>query len=199
VTSVCDGPPGRRAGLISEPDVSGSRDVARRPRSAADPAAGLASDGVVARPQIDAALAYPRPRRRARHGPQLRRPSLRGGGASGYAENVGDSTPLAAEHSIAGSRHHGLVLVLASPLSRRPQGLSSLIAAIEPRGKADLADRRPHPSRFITPSSEFRTCTTPFHITTARASTAHARLAASGTRTARRRATTARVRLHQQR
>ena len=53
-----DGPSGRRAGLMGGPDVwevaMWTDDLA----SAKDPAAALAADGVVSRPQIDAALAY---------------------------------------------------------------------------------------------------------------------------------------------
>ena len=53
-----DGPTGRRAGLVGGPDVwevaMWLDDVAAEP----DPAAALAEDGVVTRPQIDAALHY---------------------------------------------------------------------------------------------------------------------------------------------
>ncbi|HEY7076894.1 MAG TPA: hypothetical protein VH418_16060 [Solirubrobacteraceae bacterium] len=53
-----DGPTGRRAGLIGGPDVwevaMWIEDLALEP----DPAATLAGDDVVTRPQIDAALRY---------------------------------------------------------------------------------------------------------------------------------------------
>ena len=53
-----DGPTGRRAGLVGGPDVwevaMWIDDLGER----ADPAAELAADGTLARPQIDAALAY---------------------------------------------------------------------------------------------------------------------------------------------
>lgn len=53
-----DGPTGRRAGLVGGPDVwevaMWLDDLADR----SDPAAALAEDGVVTRPQIDAALRY---------------------------------------------------------------------------------------------------------------------------------------------
>ena len=53
-----DGPTGRRAGLVGGPDVwevvMWLDDLAEEP----DPAAALAEDGVVTRPQIDAALHY---------------------------------------------------------------------------------------------------------------------------------------------
>jgi hypothetical protein len=53
-----DGPTGRRAGLIGGPDVweiaMWVEDLADEP----DPSAALADDGVVTRPQIDAALHY---------------------------------------------------------------------------------------------------------------------------------------------
>ena len=53
-----DGPTGRRAGLISGPDVWEVALWLDDLGSVVDPAAELASDGVVTRPQIDAALAY---------------------------------------------------------------------------------------------------------------------------------------------
>jgi hypothetical protein len=53
-----DGPTGRRAGLVGGPDVweivMWLEDLADEP----DPEAALAGDGVVTRPQIDAALRY---------------------------------------------------------------------------------------------------------------------------------------------
>ena len=53
-----DGPTGRRAGLISGPDVWEVALWLDDLGSVVDPAAELASDGAVTRPQIDAALAY---------------------------------------------------------------------------------------------------------------------------------------------
>ena len=53
-----DGPTGRRAGLIAGPDVWEVALWLDDLGSVVDPAAELASDGVVTRPQIDAALAY---------------------------------------------------------------------------------------------------------------------------------------------
>jgi len=53
-----DGPTGRRAGLISGPDVWEVAMWLDELGSAKDPAADLASDEVVSRPQIDAVLAY---------------------------------------------------------------------------------------------------------------------------------------------
>ncbi|MGH2877767.1 MAG: hypothetical protein ACRDLV_16060 [Solirubrobacteraceae bacterium] len=53
-----DGPTGRRAGLVGGPDVWEVAMWVDDLRSAADPAAELASDGVVTRPQVDTALAY---------------------------------------------------------------------------------------------------------------------------------------------
>jgi len=53
-----DGPTGRRAGLVGGPDVwevvMWLEDLADE----SDPAAALAEDGVITRPQIDAALRY---------------------------------------------------------------------------------------------------------------------------------------------
>jgi hypothetical protein len=53
-----DGPTGRRAGLISGPDVWEVALWLDDLGPVDDPVAELASDGVVARPQIDAVLAY---------------------------------------------------------------------------------------------------------------------------------------------
>lgn len=53
-----DGPTGRRAGLIAGPDVWEVAMWIDDLRAVEDPAAELATDGTVTRPQIDAALAY---------------------------------------------------------------------------------------------------------------------------------------------
>jgi len=53
-----DGPTGRRAGLIAGPDVWEVAMWIDDLGPVDDPAAELASDGIVTRPQIDAALAY---------------------------------------------------------------------------------------------------------------------------------------------
>ena len=53
-----DGPTGRRAGLIGGPDVWEVAMWIDDLGSIKDPAAELAADGVVSRPQIDAVLAY---------------------------------------------------------------------------------------------------------------------------------------------
>jgi hypothetical protein len=53
-----DGPTGRRAGLISGPDVWEVAMWIEDLGSVEDPAAELASDEIVTRPQIDAVLAY---------------------------------------------------------------------------------------------------------------------------------------------
>ena len=53
-----DGSTGRRAGLIAGPDVWEIAMWLDDLGSVEDPAAELASDGIVARPLIDAALAY---------------------------------------------------------------------------------------------------------------------------------------------
>jgi hypothetical protein len=53
-----DGPSGRRAGLIGGPDVWEVAMWIDDIGPARDPAADLAADGVVSRPQIDAVLAY---------------------------------------------------------------------------------------------------------------------------------------------
>lgn len=64
--------------------------------------------------------------------------------AGGYAvltENVGDFARLAAEHSTAGGRHHGLLITLSSRFSRRPAGLQPLIAAIQAIADEEVDDR----------------------------------------------------------
>lgn len=53
-----DGPTGRRAGLVGGPDVWEVAMWIGDVGNATDPAADLATDGIVTRPQIDAALAY---------------------------------------------------------------------------------------------------------------------------------------------
>ena len=53
-----DGPTGRRAGLIGGPDVWAVAMWVEDLADESDPAAALAADGVVTRPQIDAALRY---------------------------------------------------------------------------------------------------------------------------------------------
>lgn len=53
-----DGPTGRRAGLVGGPDVWEVAVWIDDLQNNTDPAAELATDGIVTRPQIDAALAY---------------------------------------------------------------------------------------------------------------------------------------------
>ncbi len=64
--------------------------------------------------------------------------------AGGYCvltENVGDFTRLAAEHSISGGHHHGVLIALSSRFSRRPAGIGPLIAAIQAIAGEQIADR----------------------------------------------------------
>lgn len=64
--------------------------------------------------------------------------------AGGYAlvtENVGDFTRLAAEHSIAGGHHPGLLIALSSRFSRQPAGATALVAAVREVARQPLADR----------------------------------------------------------
>lgn len=64
--------------------------------------------------------------------------------ARGYAvltENVGDFTRLAAEHSIAGGHHHGLLIALSSRFSRQPAGSAALVAAVKQATQQSLDDR----------------------------------------------------------
>jgi hypothetical protein len=53
-----DGPTGRRAGLVGGPDVWEVAMWIEDLADESDPVAALAEDGVVTRPQIDAALRY---------------------------------------------------------------------------------------------------------------------------------------------
>ncbi len=64
--------------------------------------------------------------------------------AGGYAvltENVGDFARIAAEHSTAGGRHHGLLIALSSRFSRRRSGVQPLIAAIQAIADDQVDDR----------------------------------------------------------
>jgi hypothetical protein len=64
--------------------------------------------------------------------------------AGGYCvltENVGDFARIAAEHSIAGGHHHGVLIGLSSRFSRRPAGIGLLIAAIKAVANDQIADR----------------------------------------------------------
>ena len=64
--------------------------------------------------------------------------------ASGYSvltENVGDFARIAAEHSMAGDHHQGVLIALSSRFSRRPAGIGPLVAAIQAIAGDDIADR----------------------------------------------------------
>lgn len=64
--------------------------------------------------------------------------------ADGYSvltENVGDFARIAAEHSMAGLHHHGVLIALSSRFSRRPPGIGPLVAAIQAIAGVDIADR----------------------------------------------------------
>ena len=63
------------------------------------------------------------------------------GGYSVLTENVGDFARIAAEHSIAGGHHDGVLIALSSRFSRRPAGIGPLVAAIEAIAGEDIADR----------------------------------------------------------
>jgi hypothetical protein len=56
-------------------------------------------------------------------------------------ENVGDFTRIAAEYNSSGAHHHGLVIALSSRFSRRPAGVTSLIAVIKAIADEQLDDR----------------------------------------------------------
>lgn len=63
------------------------------------------------------------------------------GGYVLLTENVGDFTRIAAEHSISGAQHHGLLIALSSRFSRRPAGAKPLTDAIAAVSDQDLSDR----------------------------------------------------------
>jgi hypothetical protein len=63
------------------------------------------------------------------------------GGYSPLTENVGDLARIAAEHSTAGGRHHGVLIALSSRFSRRPAGIGPLVAAIQAIEADQLEDR----------------------------------------------------------
>jgi hypothetical protein len=62
-------------------------------------------------------------------------------GSSILTENVGDFARIAAEHSVAGGHHNGLLIALSSRFSRRPSGLPPLIAAIKALADEQIDDR----------------------------------------------------------
>jgi Domain of unknown function (DUF5615) len=63
------------------------------------------------------------------------------GGYSVLTANVGDFARIAAEHSLAGGHHHGVLIALSSRFSRRPAGIGPLIAAIQAIAGEQIADR----------------------------------------------------------
>ena len=63
------------------------------------------------------------------------------GGYSVLTENGGDFARIAAEHSLAGGHHHGVLIALSSRFSRRPAGIGPLVAAIQAIAGEQLADR----------------------------------------------------------
>ena len=63
------------------------------------------------------------------------------GGYSVLTENVGDFARIAAEYSMAGGHHHGVLIALSSRFSRRPAGIGPLVAAIRAIADDDISDR----------------------------------------------------------
>jgi uncharacterized protein DUF5615 len=63
------------------------------------------------------------------------------GGYTVLTENVGDFARIAAEHSTAGGRHHGVLIALSSRFSRRPAGIGPLVAAIQAVADEPITDR----------------------------------------------------------
>lgn len=64
--------------------------------------------------------------------------------ADSYAvltENVKDFTRLAAKWTTSGNHHPGLLIALSSRFSRRPAGITPLIAALKAIADDELEDR----------------------------------------------------------
>ena len=66
------------------------------------------------------------------------------------SENVGDFARIAAEHSIAGGQHAGVLIPLSSRFSRRPAGIQPFIPAIRAIENQLLADRVVYLERSVT-------------------------------------------------
>jgi len=56
-------------------------------------------------------------------------------------ENVSDFARLAGQRLIAGGHHPGVLIALSSRFSRRPAGISVIVAALQKLGEDDLTDR----------------------------------------------------------
>lgn len=63
------------------------------------------------------------------------------GGYALLTENVADFTRLAAEHSIGGGHHHGVLIALSSRFSRQPAGQAALVTAVSAAARQALDDR----------------------------------------------------------
>jgi predicted nuclease of predicted toxin-antitoxin system len=63
------------------------------------------------------------------------------GGYSVLTENVGDFARIAAEQSMAGGHHPGVLIALSSRFSRRSAGIGPLIAAIQAIVGEQIGDR----------------------------------------------------------
>lgn len=56
-------------------------------------------------------------------------------------ENVADFARIAAEHLSAGRHHPGILVALSSRFSRRPAGITQLVAAIRKTADDEVTDR----------------------------------------------------------
>jgi predicted nuclease of predicted toxin-antitoxin system len=56
-------------------------------------------------------------------------------------ENVADFARISAEHVLAGGHHPGILIALSSRVSRRPDGVSALVAAIRAVAGEQVRDR----------------------------------------------------------
>ena len=63
------------------------------------------------------------------------------GGYPLVTENVADFTRIAAEHSIAGGHHHGLLIALSSRFSRQTAGSAALVTAVSQAAEQVVDDR----------------------------------------------------------
>ena len=56
-------------------------------------------------------------------------------------ENVSDFARLSGERLTAGGHHPGILIALSSRFSRRPAGISAIVAAVKQIGGDELSDR----------------------------------------------------------
>lgn len=67
--------------------------------------------------------------------------AARAAGRAVLTENIADFTRLAAEHTMSGGHHAGLLIALSSRFSQRPVGVQPLVAAVHAVADENLDDR----------------------------------------------------------